>query len=229
MVKGKERMILAIMIGFILSILAFYLRSGVRGMSPHLERYATFMTIPSCFLLTACLIQIRGIRFGKAMSLFFTFGFSFFLLASFTYHYFIRIQRGETVKQPKYFQTGPIEPKQAVLKVIEQKRNTSKKTVLLTEDWWSYWPLRYLLEAKHNYHITIMDRFWHSAHWLAKFPDDYVLPLLNHDEIEIFVIGYHNGKLEQKYSNSDQVKEKISVSGYPAQPIMIIFLLRELN
>lgn len=123
--------------------LGFYAIAGPQSLRPHAERWGLCLTVPSMLVLarglTAWIVSRPQWRFMTVTvaSLVAT-----ALLASFYVNYFHAFAttggRGHLT-----YATARIEPKrQALERILE--RTAGEQTIIATDQWWIYWPIRYL-------------------------------------------------------------------------------------
>jgi len=133
---------LALLAGFTAMLAGFFLVAGTKSISPHDERYALFCVAPAIVLTAlgwrASADLHRRARLARLAAL----GVGVLALVSVATHYFGAI-RATGGRSQQTFHTGPVEPKQAALAEALRRSSASVPTIV-TPDWWSYWPIRFL-------------------------------------------------------------------------------------
>lgn len=148
---------LGLMAGIVVSIALLYLVGGVRSMSPGFERYALFVTVPTCLALASLFetvsttpAQGRGVASGLALFM------GLLLITLFSTYYLkpLKSTGGHGSGQFLCFRTGlHDEPKQAALNLVRQE-SPDKEVIIATESWWLTQPLRYLTQEEKK--ITVV-------------------------------------------------------------------------
>jgi hypothetical protein len=127
-----------------LELVGFLAVAGVDAMRPHSERYALCLIAPAVLLLTrgAMLAAEKGraVFAGGAVVAALA---GWLLLADFEHSFFDYI-RHTGGRSHRAFSTAECDPKQAALEYILTQREASEPTWIVTSEWWTYWPVRYL-------------------------------------------------------------------------------------
>jgi hypothetical protein len=131
-------------------ILLFHVVAGPRALQPGVERYAMFVLVP---LTVWCTWGLQLTRRGTYLA-----GTAATTLAAvLMLGYFIPLAtRGGDGHSA--FRTGDVEPKQAAFDFIRQHGRSASVIVILAEDWWLYWPLRYLAVEDRRIHVDILSQ-----------------------------------------------------------------------
>ncbi len=137
----------------------FYLIGGCASIAPHRERYALWLVAPSLELLGLLAIERLGaVRLRRGVL-----ALGVVFLGLFCHHGLVGLTTSRAVHRA--FLTGPVEPRVAVVDWL--RRQTSGATVVDAEDWWTYWPLRYLApEPRLRFRIPGQEPDY-------RFPDDF--------------------------------------------------------
>jgi hypothetical protein len=140
--------------GWALTVLGFFLVAGPKAIAPHFERYAICLIAPTALAASrglSWLIARPGLRGRLATIACLT--AAWLVLADFDRHYFQFIERtgGESHRA---FRTAATEPKQAALDYIRAASPGGQAIVIVADEWWTYWPLRYLALADSSVHVT---------------------------------------------------------------------------
>lgn len=146
---GREA---GILVGWLLTLLGFFLIAGPAGLTPDYQRYALCLIAPTIIAVAIMLREIggRGARMtGPVVG---TMVIGMLFLIGFQRQYLATLEKTGSVGH-RTFWTGPIDPKEAALRaLLADPRLTAHPVV--AEDWWLYWPVAYLTAGKP---ITIVD------------------------------------------------------------------------
>ena len=130
-----------ILLGWMASLLLFFVFAGDAAISPHFERYAVCLIVPTVLALVVLLRELgeRGAHWRRPFAVV---GVAAFLaLLGFWQHYFVALETtGSTSHQT--FWTGAHEPKEVAFERIAAASPDGARIV--AENWWLYWPLTYL-------------------------------------------------------------------------------------
>lgn len=140
-------------LGLLASLVVFFVVAGPNYLSPGMERYGLWMTIPFCVWGVLSLDEWgQNLRFTR-LSTYSTLLVSCFFIFSFYTHYFHQIQSTNSTAHPTFI-SGPVEPKYAAFQAIDSVRDVEKTTTILALDHWTYWPILYLTFGYENYNVT---------------------------------------------------------------------------
>lgn len=133
--------------GFGLSLVAFYLVAGPGAIMPHFERYSICLVAPTALLLTRAADWLltgsaRSMRLAACGFL----AIAWLWLASFYVNYYRFIERTGD-ESHMAFRTASVEPKATVLQHIESHRQHGTPAWIVSQEWWSFYPLEYLASA----------------------------------------------------------------------------------
>lgn len=136
--------------GWLATVLMMFLFGGPDALIPHQERYGFVLVAPTAItlaVLASPMITTRKVFVWLAP-------LAGLILASFASHYFMAFERGAPAAH-RAFRTGAQEPKaEAVEVVMASVRDRANGATLVVEDWWLYWPVRYLT---HGRSVTVID------------------------------------------------------------------------
>lgn len=207
----------SILPGFLISLLGFYLLTGNAAIAPHQERYAMWIVVPALYLLfTLIELNFKFFKLKKLISPSIAV-IGALMLVSFAANYIIKLNIYNSTSH-KTFLTGAEEPKLKTIKEIERVRDHNKNAVILTEDWWTYWALRYLSVNSQNLFVTII-----ANKWDERFPPDFKISrrmLLNS---QLYYVCYTKGALDQKLRASPRLQKLTDISGIGGQKIISIY------
>jgi hypothetical protein len=143
--------------GLVLSIVAFHIVAGARAFEPGAERYAMFLVVPSAMLCAAGLGwlgrpgSIAGAMLCAALAAMLSFG------------YFLPLVREGGTSHSTY-RTGAVEPKLAAFEFVNAHSRDAQVVVVFAEDWWLYWPIRYLAWHERRIHVEMLGKY---GSWLV--------------------------------------------------------------
>ncbi len=154
--------------GLFISLAAFYVVAGPRGVQPHFERYAIWTIVP------ITLVVSRGIAWWLrpgcqyspvALTAFLTVAGG--LLFGYERLYF---QVFDTTGGESHlaFRTAEMDPKQRALQHIFARNRPDRTALIVSECWWTLWPIAYLASAKDN--VQVMSGREYAAN-AARFAD----------------------------------------------------------
>jgi hypothetical protein len=134
---------LSLLAGLTASLAAFYMVAGPNAIAPHWDRYGMWMIAPAAIVVARILALIiqRGGRValcGRAAVI----ATSAALLVGFYANYITAFSVGGAPRTHRAFRTAAVEPKLAALRLITETSGGRARVV--TSEWWTYWPLRYL-------------------------------------------------------------------------------------
>ena len=145
---------LRLAVGVLLSLAVFFVVAGPRGVQPHLERYAIWTIVPISLAVSRGVswwlrpeFRYRSVALAAGVSV------AVGLLFGFERLYF---QVFDTTGGDSHlaFRTADIDPKQRALQHILNHRRTDRTSLIVSESWWTYWPLAYLASASDNVRVA---------------------------------------------------------------------------
>lgn len=139
-------------IGLGVTVLMFHVVAGPVALEPGLERYAMALLVPMCLAAAAGLdaamqrSEPRSAEMGQGRALFAVLTVAAFVAASSVvigggYFRPLIVFGGDA--HPT-FRTGHVEPKLAAYEFIRRDSAGEPVVSVFAEDWWIYWPTRYL-------------------------------------------------------------------------------------
>jgi hypothetical protein len=207
----------AVALGLGVSLVGAYLVGGLPVLAPHTERYGMFLVVPSCYVLAACIEAFADTPVRAALARLGTAGLGVVLLASFGTYFLGALHRADPARH-NTFRSGAVDPKQRALEQILAWRSPERISVVRAEDWWLYWPLRYLIGARSDLRISIA-----GARWDYRFPADFTPPELDPDETELFGVAWAGSAFDAKLARRAQ--DHVDVGGYEPGPILRVYRL----
>jgi hypothetical protein len=210
---------LAIAVGLFLSLVTAYLVGGSMVLEPQTERYGMFLVVPTCYVLTTCIEAFatspRRAAFARAAAA----AGGAVLLASFVAHFLVPLHRADPARHDTY-RAGDVDPKQGAITEILARRTQPGVTVIEAQDWWIYWPLRYLAGARPDLHITIAGRRPGRP-----FPRDFELARRKLEGAEVFGVAWAGSRQDAKFAQ--RAIEHFDIGGYEPGPILRVHKLRD--
>jgi len=134
----------AMLTGWALMVLSFYLVAGVGALMPHFERYAICLVTPTALMLArgSEWLTLGAARSARlALTGFLT--VAWLWLGSFYTNYFAFIERTGN-ESHMTFRAASVEPKEAALRFIQSHRKPGETAWIVGLEWWSTYPLTYL-------------------------------------------------------------------------------------
>jgi hypothetical protein len=170
-------------LGFICMLFVFFFVAGPRALSVGLSRHGTFLIVPTSIFIAILIPEIRPrLNFRNLLIGFLGVGW-IFLLHFYFYYFQSTIKTGGGATHRTYI-SGPVEPKaNSFAWILEQSKGTGR---ILTEDWWIYWPIKYLALSHPNIEVIQLgsetaadgfDRLFNVGAFAMGFPDG---PVDNH-------------------------------------------------
>lgn len=146
---GKGPWLLA---GITVGLVAFHAVAGPEGLQPGRERYGMFLLSP---LVILCAIGLAAFaeRAPRASFALTALVFSTLLAVLVGGYFAPLLRRGGDTHQA--YRTGHVEPKVAAYQFIKHIAGADNVEVI-AEDWWLYWPLKYLSSRDERVFVTIM-------------------------------------------------------------------------
>jgi len=216
--RGRTRDV-AIALGLVLSLLLVYLLAGPVALAPKTERYAVCLTVPACYVLSACVdalattaARARLLRLGLSVV-------AGALLLSFTSQYLQRLKYPDPLREDT-FRTGETEPKALALQTIRELRDPAKMAVIYVEDWWIYWTFRYLAPPSSVPPIRVTI---HRHAWDYRFPRDFWAPDFDAARMQAFGVAWAGHSTDASFAR--RATERREIFGYDFGAILRVYKL----
>ncbi|MBA3461262.1 MAG: glycosyltransferase family 39 protein [Deltaproteobacteria bacterium] len=123
--------------------LLFFLFAGPESIRPHVERWGLVLIPPALLLLARGMVGWLAYR--RLATLAVATVLALALLGTFYASYFHEFQTSGG-RSHRTFKTASTEPKQQALERILDERKGSEPVLIITQEWWQYWPIRYLAQ-----------------------------------------------------------------------------------
>jgi hypothetical protein len=209
---------LAVVCGLLVSLALTFVIGGLVMLKPHTARYGMFLTAPTCYVLAVCVdAHSSNARRASVLRLA-TALLGALLLTSFATNLLGAQRRGDPLREDG-FRTGDVDPKQQALQVITKMRTAGRTAVVLAEDWWIYWPIRYLADREPRVRVTISGQPWDF-----RFPRDFTPPPFDPATMELFGVAWAGSRFDARASRS--FAQRVEVGGYEPGPILRVYRLR---
>jgi len=155
--RSREGMKLGLFGGGLVALLAFYILVGDAALSPGWERYGVWIISPACVIFGLLISSLGTSAASRSAQTMGVIAACLFMLAGFCRNYFAVLETSGGAAHLA-FRTGPVEPKQAAFDTILTMTSGEPGPVtVLAEDWWTYYPLRYLA-AEHKTMTVVWPR-----------------------------------------------------------------------
>jgi hypothetical protein len=135
--------------GLVVSIVAFHVVAGSRALEPGTERYAMFLLAPLAMLCSAGLGWLG--RAGSAAGAM----LCGMLAVVLSLGYFLPLA-SEGGRGHAIYRTGRVEPKLAAFEFANAHSRDAQVVAVFAEDWWLYWPIRYLAWHERRMHVEML-------------------------------------------------------------------------
>jgi hypothetical protein len=146
-IRARDGTFMGLFVGTLAAFVSVAASGGLQFLVPGFERYALFLTVPSCFLFASLLVRPTA-EGGVAASdptpsaaLAVALIASFVWLALFIGQYHVKLETQGSRSHP-VFNTGAQEPKAAAFALIEADAEAGP-VLIIAENYWTYWPMRY--------------------------------------------------------------------------------------
>jgi hypothetical protein len=205
----------AVALGLLLSLVGSYLAGGLEVLTPHTERYGMFLVAPTCYVLAACTDAFAGTVRGAAFARLGAAVTGAALLGSFGV-YFLSALHHVDPERHNTFRTGQVDPKQRAFEVVLARRAPARSTVVLVEDWWIYWPMRYLASDHSNLWVTIA-----GTRWDYRFPRDFEVPPLDPENTQLFSVAWAGSRVDARFAAG--ALDRMDIKGYGRDTILHVY------
>jgi hypothetical protein len=216
-VKLKDDWVLPVF--FLLAAFVFYVVAGAEKVRPDDARYALWSIVPGIFLVVTMLGRVFNGKRACGVCVIIAIG----CLISFHFNFFNAIQDRNAVSH-QTFLTGETEPKEVAADLIRDDV-VDRRKVVFAEDWWAYWPVRYLLAEEEGIRITIP-----GDPIGREYPSDFEF---RQDELRsddtIYYLGFYGSpNLEAVRSNSaTEIESEKIIEGYANGAVLVLIKLKK--
>lgn len=220
--KERNWLFLSILLGLFVTLVIFYFISHLKAIMPGYERYPMCLIMPSIIVFSILINSLFKTSQKSWIEIVFTLTISWLLLWSFQSNYFQKIQttggRSELT-----FRTANIEPKQQAFSTILENSKTDKFVTIITEDWWTYWPIRYLAEPDKRIKIyNVVSK----KNRLPQLSLEEFYSAMNQGS---YAVGFASGKVEklinQKFTNNSL--KQWDIADYSGQRLLSVWQKKE--
>jgi hypothetical protein len=174
-----DRWLVAAWAGCVVSFFAF---AGPGAIAPHFERYAICLVAPTVVIIGRglCWWMQPTTRFSIATApLAIALGCG--MLATFMWQYFDEFNLNGG-RSHLTFRTAAIEPKAHAMACILHGRDPAVPTLVMTSEWWLYWPLQYLAYDRRDLKVELrsaddprpldQQAFANMEAWIVEFAEE---------------------------------------------------------
>lgn len=175
-----------LVVGSAISAVGYFLVAGPFAIEPHWERYGLCLILPGVLIASVTIAWFFG-RMGRikphAQAVVIMAAWAFLL--SFHANYFGYIEKTGGLSH-NTLRTAEVEPKELALGHILARRDNSKPLWIVTSEWWTYWPIRYLAMPEEDVRVedwsVVCDRddFREAVAsgdvWFVEFSNSETLP-----------------------------------------------------
>jgi hypothetical protein len=192
---------LRVVIGWLASVLAFFVFAGPGALQPHLERYGLCLVVPTIFALSILIVRAgAGLAPLVALAL-----VAAALLGVFWRGYFVALEATGSTSHETFW-TGPVEPKADAFARISNA-TAGRPARVIADGYWLLWPMRYLA------HGTALDV--RDADRLGAEP----LPA------GTYLVGFPGGGVEQWAQRSAAARLRWEIPGAAGRVVLRVWEL----
>ena len=177
--------------GTIVSLVIFHVVAGPAALEPGHERYALFALVPLAILGSMTLDGLAESRARLAAVMAAIVWATSIAVA--VGGYFLPLARGGHSEMT--FRTGAVEPKLAAFRFIESDSHGAGVVVVVTEDWWTYWTLRYLAGADSRIHVEVEPQVQMPG---GLRPAGAIAPVYRTPPDKTYLVAFEGGTRDQR-------------------------------
>jgi hypothetical protein len=140
--------------GLLVSLVSFHIVAGPTALDPGRERYGLVFLVPAIVLWAMAIDGLAPARpiLSKAAIALAVVSFSALTIGG----YFLPlVARGGDARAGR--RTGVVEPKVAAFEFLAADAGSAEVIAVIAEDWYLYWPLRYLAGRDKRFHIELIE------------------------------------------------------------------------
>ncbi len=154
---------ITVIVGWALSLLLFFAFAGPTAIAAGVERWALCLIPPaSLMIMLSVRAWLEVSRERQALVAGAALAFGYAVAAGFYANYFHEFSASGG-RAHHTFVTASTEPKQAALATVLARHPQSTDVMIVSQQWWEYWPIRYLASSHQNVEVSMT------------FPDDATL------------------------------------------------------
>ena len=152
-IAAADRLLVA---AWLLQLAAFLVVAGPAALMPDQTRFAMCLIGPAVLLASrGAVVWATRLRAVRLVAIVVALAAGWFVLADFQQHYFRFIEQTGG-RAHRTFRTAAVEPKRAALDYVLDHRGAGV-TWIVADEWWSYWPLRYLSMGQPDIDVVMHD------------------------------------------------------------------------
>lgn len=163
--KERQWNFLALIFGLLPTLLWFLTIAKLRAIMPDHERYAMCLIMPSILVVSILIDAIARAYQKRWLGLTLAICISWLYLWSFQVHYFDALRVTGSLAHRTYH-TAAVEPKKQVLDLVIDDAKNIDDVAIYAEDWWLYWPVRYLASPHQKIHVYSLEDISHTSNKL---------------------------------------------------------------
>jgi hypothetical protein len=203
--------------GIAASIVAFHLIAGPDMLKPSFERYAMFLVVP---LAVACALLCDALTArSRFVGLAITAITCAMLVVVLVRGYFLPLVVYGGASHHTY-RTGAVEPKAAAFAFIREHSAGAGVGTVFAENWWLYWPIRYLASAdRDRLHVELVENEWA----LSLRPAGTNAPVYRQAPDRVYVVVFDGGALWSRLQ--DGAQRLFTAVDPAARPILHVFAI----
>lgn len=177
MLRAGDLRLLGLVTGTVVGAGVYHVALGAMPLEPGHERYAMGLVAPALLTLLALLRHARWPAVAVP-------ALAAAMLASFASNYTLPL-RSEGSRSHRTFHSAPDEPKAAALRAVLAAAPPGEAVTIYAEDWWLYWPMRYLASRD--------DRVTFEYHPRGELDEDKVRAMA---AAGAWVVGFEGGPVQ---------------------------------
>jgi hypothetical protein len=175
LIRQKQWLAVSFIAGFFVMLGLLFFIGGPRVVTPGLSRHANILPVPFVIVFALLLRALATSERKKAGILAGVIFLCSILLWQFRENYFVEAKRSGGGFTHRTYAVGPVEPKVAcldwILSATLANRSGGKTVKIVAEDWWIYWPVKYLTLATKNVDVVFLDETVSQAEFYRWFKE----------------------------------------------------------
>jgi hypothetical protein len=198
--------------GWVAMVVVFFVVAGPDAVQPHFERYALVLVAPTVvtfvLLLGQAAERFKSRRHVLAVGGMLAAGCLFSFYAN-----YVHALATTGSESHRAFRTSTREPKAAALDWIRKRsadRADCAGTRIIAEDWWAYWPLRYLAYREPKLAVVMISR-------------EAVEQFVNTRDRCTYLVGFVGGPFESLIARIDLPPGREVINDPLARPILFVW------
>jgi hypothetical protein len=224
-IRTRDGMVMGLILGTLVALVVVAASGGLLFVIPGFERYALFLTVPSCYIFASLLVRptvahdAAEARPSPSAAVAIALVASFLWLGVFIAQYHVKLEtRGS--RSYALFNSGEQEPKAAAFALIEADAEAGP-VLIIAENYWTYWPMRYFGARDSRIQVELFN---------AESARELITP--RYASHAVFAVGFSKGALAQSIERGRSSREwgrpvwKQSFNDPQDLPILDVWRLR---